>query len=53
MQESEVPRKTSFCQYTIMEDDLLEIEDALKNEIFKNKPSVLGPPTSVFTWELP
>ncbi|QCO38580.1 response regulator [Leptospira interrogans] len=44
MQESEVPRKISFCQYAIMEDDLLEIEDALENEIFKNKPSVLGPP---------
>ncbi len=53
MQESEAPRKISFCQYAIMKDDLLEIEDALENEIFKNKPSVLGPPTSVFTWEPP
>lgn len=44
IKESENARNTSFCQYAIMQDDLLEIEDALENEIFKNKPSVLGPP---------
>ncbi|EMO53249.1 GAF domain-containing hybrid sensor histidine kinase/response regulator [Leptospira noguchii] len=44
MKESESARNTSFCQYAIMQDDLLEIKDALENEIFKNKPSVLGPP---------
>lgn len=44
IKESENARNTSFCQYAIMQDDLLEIENALENEIFKNKPSVLGPP---------
>lgn len=44
IKESENARNTSFCQYAIMQDDLLEIENALENEIFKNQPSVLGPP---------
>lgn len=41
---TEAPRETSFCQYTILGDTLLEIPDTLKDDIFKNNPHVLDSP---------
>ncbi|MES2544420.1 MAG: ATP-binding protein [Bacteroidota bacterium] len=39
---SEVPREITFCQYTIMDSDMLEIPDTYLNEQFKNDPNVVG-----------
>lgn len=39
---SEVPREISFCQYTIMESELVEIKDTLLNERLKDDPNVTG-----------
>ncbi|EKR64243.1 GHKL domain protein [Leptospira weilii str. 2006001853] len=44
MNISEIPRDISFCQYTIIQDEIFEIENALKDERFQNNPFVLGPP---------
>lgn len=38
-----MPRSAGICQYTIMQDDILEIRDSLDHEIFKNDPSLPGP----------
>ena len=40
----QMPREFSICQYTVMGQDTLEIEDALQDEQFKNNPLVTGPP---------
>ncbi|WP_125721802.1 GAF domain-containing hybrid sensor histidine kinase/response regulator [Flavobacterium ustbae] len=39
---SEVPREITFCRYTIMDSELVEIPDLLLNERFKNDPNVTG-----------
>ncbi|WP_431241349.1 GAF domain-containing protein [Flavobacterium sp. P21] len=39
---SEVPREISFCQYTIMESKMVEINDTFLNERFKDDPNVTG-----------
>jgi signal transduction histidine kinase/DNA-binding response OmpR family regulator len=39
---SEVPREISFCRYTIMESEMLEIEDTHLNEKLKDDPNVTG-----------
>ncbi|MEL1242479.1 ATP-binding protein [Flavobacterium flavipallidum] len=39
---SEVPREISFCQYTIMESELVEISDTHLNERLKDDPNVTG-----------
>lgn len=39
----EIPRAKSFCQYTVQENDVLLIENALKDERFKNLQYVHGP----------
>lgn len=39
---SEVPREISFCQYTIMESEMVEIDDTFLNERFKDDPNVTG-----------
>jgi len=39
---SEVPRDISFCRYTIMESEIVEIGDTYLNERFKNDPNVVG-----------
>ncbi len=36
----EVPRKETFCQYTIEQDELFEIEDATKDNRVSNNPNV-------------
>ena len=38
----EVPIKDTFCQYTILQDHLVEIPDASKNEKFQNNEMVKG-----------
>ncbi|WP_342647043.1 PAS domain S-box protein [Mucilaginibacter sp. CSA2-8R] len=38
----EVPRADSFCRYTIMSDDLVEVEDARLHDIFSESESVKG-----------
>lgn len=38
------PRNLSFCQYTIMGDDILEVPDALQDARFAENPYVLGEP---------
>ncbi|MDB4304243.1 GAF domain-containing protein, partial [Desulfosarcina sp.] len=40
----ETPRNISFCQHAIMQDDIYEIPNALKNELFLNNPLVKGNP---------
>ncbi|RUT72117.1 response regulator [Flavobacterium cupreum] len=37
---SELPREITFCRYTIMESEMLEIPDTHSNEIFKDDPNV-------------
>ena len=38
---SEVPREISFCRYTIMESEMVEISDTHLNERFKDDPNVV------------
>ncbi|MBF4483409.1 ATP-binding protein [Flavobacterium sp. CSZ] len=39
---SEVPREITFCRYTILESEMVEIPDTHANERFKNDPNVTG-----------
>ncbi|WP_125723637.1 GAF domain-containing hybrid sensor histidine kinase/response regulator [Flavobacterium ustbae] len=39
---SEVPREISFCNYTILDTKIVEINDTHKNETFKDDPNVTG-----------
>ncbi|MCV2485254.1 ATP-binding protein [Flavobacterium sp. SH_e] len=39
---SEVPREISFCNYTILDTKIVEINDTHVNEIFKDDPNVTG-----------
>ncbi|MHC0440225.1 ATP-binding protein [Flavobacterium sp. 3-210] len=39
---SEVPREISFCKYTIMESEMIEISDTFLNDRFKDDPNVTG-----------
>lgn len=36
------PRTDSFCQYTIMQDDIFEVKDSHHHSILKNNPNVTG-----------
>ncbi len=38
------PRDTSFCSYTLLEDELLVIEDTVDDERFADSPFVINPP---------
>lgn len=38
----EVPREISFCQHTILQDELVEIPDTHLNEQYKDDPNVTG-----------
>jgi diguanylate cyclase (GGDEF)-like protein/PAS domain S-box-containing protein len=40
----QTPRDQAFCSYTILDDQLLEVSDALLDERFVDNPLVTGPP---------
>lgn len=40
---STMPRSAGICQYTIMQDDILEIRDSLEHELFQKDPNLPGP----------
>ena len=40
----ETPRNISFCQYTIMGDDVFEVANAMEHELFYDNPLVTGNP---------
>lgn len=48
LDETETPRDISFCQYTIIDESLFEIEDATKDERFLSNPSVTDQPNIRF-----
>lgn len=41
----QIPRDISFCARTILQNDVFEIVDALKDESLRNHPFVTDPPT--------
>lgn len=45
---SETSRKDSFCQYTIMNNHIFEVENAAEHELFNDNPLVLGNPNIRF-----
>lgn len=44
IEDKETDRDISFCQYTIMDTAVFKVEDATKDERFKDSPLVLGNP---------
>ncbi|MBC8988470.1 PAS domain S-box protein [Pedobacter sp. N36a] len=44
----QMPRETSFCQYSIAQDELLIVPDATKDPRFKNNPLVKSDPNLKF-----
>ncbi|WP_316819852.1 PAS domain S-box protein [Pedobacter gandavensis] len=46
--EMETPREIAFCQYTILSESLLEVEDATKDARFKNNVLVTAAPNIRF-----
>ena len=44
LENNEIPRSETFCRYTILSDELLEVPDTLQNELFADSPSVTGDP---------
>lgn len=49
----QMPREDSVCQYTIMEDDNLEIKDLSKDERFKAKEYVKNDPSLKYYYGIP
>ena len=48
LEASETPRNISFCQYAILEKQVLEVSDATVDDKFKSNPLVTGNPNIVF-----
>jgi PAS domain S-box-containing protein len=48
VEEYQTSRDLSFCQYSIMNEAIFEVEDATKDERFKGSPLVLGKPNIRF-----
>ncbi|PWS27429.1 hybrid sensor histidine kinase/response regulator [Pedobacter yonginense] len=48
MELSEIDRDLAFCNYTILDDKLLEVEDTSKDDRFKDNPFVSGDPSVKF-----
>lgn len=48
LQISETPRTDAFCRYTILNDDIMEVPDALQDELFVNNALVTGDPNIRF-----
>jgi PAS domain S-box-containing protein len=44
LQVSETPRTDAFCRYTILSDEILEVPDALLDELFVDNVLVTGEP---------
>lgn len=44
VENNQTPREQAFCAYTILQPDLLEVEDARKDVRFSDNPLVLGAP---------
>ena len=40
LDETEMPREESFCQYAILQNEILEVNDAATHPIFKDNPHV-------------
>lgn len=45
---SEAPRSTSFCGHAILDNDIMEVTDALQDERFHDNPFVMGEPNVRF-----
>jgi len=48
LKDSETTREVSFCQYTIMDEALFQVNDATKDSRFKDNPLVTGDPNVRF-----
>lgn len=48
-----VERNVTFCNYTILQDDLLEVNDSTKDERFKDNPFVVDEPNIRFYAGIP
>lgn len=48
LEATETPRVLSFCQYTIMGDEVFEVKDARENAAFADNPFVTGNPNVRF-----
>lgn len=44
MEFTEIPRDTAFCSYTILGDDLMVVNDATRDERFRENPLVTSEP---------
>lgn len=44
LEVTETPREFSFCQFSIMQDDIFEVSNSHEDERFSNNPYVLGDP---------